>query len=263
MAGGDANGHVPAKRAHRHPCVGNTLRAVRAPWSSGDRQAMEVNSSWISRKSMKADSTLRTSRAVPHPSTDRALCRLPSEVERDPVHSTRYGRQRKHVQSCKDPPKIEFFFLAAPPCSRPLVAAPRRDNGPRGVTVSALDSESSDRGSNPREAFPGRDKCGRPHLAHNFQAKKLEMAARPPKNACRATLGPAFPSRLWELLAAGGVLADGQTVSSAPDLLRPPKLGGTGPGQCRVGGPPGKSSGCCQPSWISRGFGCCRLSLVA
>ena len=41
----------------------------------------------------KADSTLRTSRAVPHPSTIRALCRLTSEVERDPVHSTRYGRQ--------------------------------------------------------------------------------------------------------------------------------------------------------------------------
>ena len=43
---------------------------------------------------VKADSTLRTSRAVPHPSTDRALRRLTSEVRRDPVHSTRYGRQR-------------------------------------------------------------------------------------------------------------------------------------------------------------------------
>ena len=42
----------------------------------------------------KADSTLRSSRAVPHPSTDRALRRLTSEVGRDPVHSTRYGRQR-------------------------------------------------------------------------------------------------------------------------------------------------------------------------
>ena len=43
----------------------------------------------------KADSTLRSSQAVPHPSTNRALCRLTSEVRRDPVHSTRYGRQRK------------------------------------------------------------------------------------------------------------------------------------------------------------------------
>ena len=42
----------------------------------------------------KAGSTLRTSQAVPHPSTIRALCRLTSEVRRDPVHSTRYGRQR-------------------------------------------------------------------------------------------------------------------------------------------------------------------------
>ena len=43
---------------------------------------------------VKADSTLRSSQAVPHPSTNRALRCLTSEVERDPVHSTRYGRQR-------------------------------------------------------------------------------------------------------------------------------------------------------------------------
>ena len=43
----------------------------------------------------KAGSTLRSSRAVPHPSTNRALRRLTSEVGRDPVHSTRYGRQRE------------------------------------------------------------------------------------------------------------------------------------------------------------------------
>ena len=42
----------------------------------------------------KADSTLGSSQAVPHPSTNRALCRLTSEVRRDPVYSTRYGRQR-------------------------------------------------------------------------------------------------------------------------------------------------------------------------
>ena len=42
----------------------------------------------------KADSTLRSSQAVPHPSTNRALCRLTSEVRRDPVHSTWYGRQQ-------------------------------------------------------------------------------------------------------------------------------------------------------------------------
>ena len=42
----------------------------------------------------KADSTQRSSQAVPHPSTNRALRCLTSEVERDPVHSTRYGRRR-------------------------------------------------------------------------------------------------------------------------------------------------------------------------
>jgi hypothetical protein len=39
-------------------------------------------------RSTKADSTLRSSQVVPHPSTNRALSRLTSEVERDPVHST-------------------------------------------------------------------------------------------------------------------------------------------------------------------------------
>jgi hypothetical protein len=42
----------------------------------------------------KADSTLRSSQAVPHPSTNRARCRLTAEVRRDPVYSTRYGRQQ-------------------------------------------------------------------------------------------------------------------------------------------------------------------------
>ena len=45
----------------------------------------------------KAGSTLRSSRAVPHPSTNRALRRLASEVGRDPVYSTRYGRQRNDM----------------------------------------------------------------------------------------------------------------------------------------------------------------------
>ena len=42
----------------------------------------------------KASSTLRDSRAVPHPSTNRALRRLTAEFGRDPVLSTRYGRWR-------------------------------------------------------------------------------------------------------------------------------------------------------------------------
>ena len=42
----------------------------------------------------KASSTQRTSQAVPHPSTDRALQRLTSEFGRDLVYSLRYGRWR-------------------------------------------------------------------------------------------------------------------------------------------------------------------------
>ena len=47
-----------------------------------------------------ADSTRRSSQAVPHPSTNRALRCLTSEVRRDPVYSTRYGRQRKVSVYC-------------------------------------------------------------------------------------------------------------------------------------------------------------------
>ena len=64
----------------------------------------------------KADSTLRSSRAVPHPSTNRALRRLTSEVRRDPVHSTRYGRQRNYLRALRAPTRFsrrddsqEFF----------------------------------------------------------------------------------------------------------------------------------------------------------
>ena len=48
---------------------------------------------------VKAVSTLRSSQAVPHPSTNRALCRLTSEVGRDPVHSTWYGRHQTSLIS--------------------------------------------------------------------------------------------------------------------------------------------------------------------
>ena len=41
-----------------------------------------------------ADSTLKSSQAVVHPSTNGALRHLTSEFRRDLVHWTRYGRQR-------------------------------------------------------------------------------------------------------------------------------------------------------------------------
>ena len=47
-------------------------------------------------RTQKANSTLRASRAVPHPSTDRAFRRLTSEFGWDRVYSTKYGRWRKH-----------------------------------------------------------------------------------------------------------------------------------------------------------------------
>ena len=50
-------------------------------------------------RSEKAGSTSGCSQAVPHPSTNQALCRLTSEVRRDPVYSTRYGRQRNSLSA--------------------------------------------------------------------------------------------------------------------------------------------------------------------
>ena len=52
-----------------------------------------------------------------------------------------------------------------------------------------------------------------------------------------------FSALLGSMLA---VIADGHTASNTPDLFRPPKLSGAGPGQYWGGGPPGKTSGCCQ-----------------
>ena len=45
----------------------------------------------------KADSTLRSSWAILHPSTDWAPRRLTSVVRRDSAHSMRYGRQREEL----------------------------------------------------------------------------------------------------------------------------------------------------------------------
>ena len=46
----------------------------------------------------KANSTLRASRAVPHPSTDRAFHRLTSEFRWDRVYSMKYGRWRRQTK---------------------------------------------------------------------------------------------------------------------------------------------------------------------
>ena len=49
----------------------------------------------IEKRRKNANSTLRASRAVPHPSTDRAFQRLTSEFRWDRVHSMKYGRWRQ------------------------------------------------------------------------------------------------------------------------------------------------------------------------
>ena len=73
----------------------------------------------------KADSTLRSSQAVPHPSTNRALCCLTSEVERDPVHSTRYGRRRPEPD-----PKYIAQLQGSLPCFEAVAPLQRVPGGP-------------------------------------------------------------------------------------------------------------------------------------
>ena len=70
--------HATVRRSH----VRDKLNCVRKP-------ALVLES-----KGAQAGSTLRSSGAVPDPSTNRILRRFTAEVGRDPVHSTRYGRQR-------------------------------------------------------------------------------------------------------------------------------------------------------------------------
>ena len=61
-----------------------------------DSDQLESQKGWIStvRDAKKAGSTRMASETVPHSPTDRALPRLTSEFERDPVYSWRYGRRR-------------------------------------------------------------------------------------------------------------------------------------------------------------------------
>ena len=80
-----------------HPDRWMQYNPSNATYQHGDDQEFDNGTIFTSQKKArrKADSTLRSSQAVPHPSTNWALRCLTSEVERDPVHSTRYGRRRK------------------------------------------------------------------------------------------------------------------------------------------------------------------------
>ena len=98
-----ASAHAARTRRQRHG--GGDGQAAVAQGQT-DKHANERKHS----RAKKADSTLRSSQAVPHPSTNRALRCLTSEVERDPVHSTRYGRRRQKRKIPKQPPS----FLPSP-----------------------------------------------------------------------------------------------------------------------------------------------------
>ena len=75
------------------------------------------------RPNEKAGSTPGCSQAVPHPSTNRALCRLTSEVERDPVHSTRYGRQRELYRANMRPtPRTQTTKPRPPPNDHTVIS---------------------------------------------------------------------------------------------------------------------------------------------
>ena len=88
----------------------------------------------------KADDTLRSSQAVPHPSTNRALRRLTSEVGRDPVYSTWYGRRRTlgPIASQK-----EIFLYELPLCVQVFVSCSSRktacaQSNTRSIRASSL-----------------------------------------------------------------------------------------------------------------------------
>ena len=136
------------------------MRSTKADWSFFNGGA--AGNIYIVKRARKADSTLRSSQAVPHPSTNRALRRLTSEVGRDPVHSTRYGRRRNR--------RVQQIWR----CS----AAARQ------MCVSRL-----------AICFCTTD--GHVNASENYRSMEF---------------------------------ADGHTESNAPDLLRPPKLSGAGPG---------------------------------
>ncbi len=72
----------------------------------------------------KAGSTLRSSRAPPHLSTNQALRRVTSEVGRDPVRSRRCGRQRFRVAGA---PRERFVAQWGRRRDRKSTAAPGRN----------------------------------------------------------------------------------------------------------------------------------------
>ena len=108
--------YFPRKRTELHFALAEKRqKSPRAQQNAnGTRRAPKLGKERDVHK--KANGTRRTSQAVPHPSTIRALCRLTSEFGWDRVYSTQYGRwqqssfdQRKAVREdvCSDATSVE------------------------------------------------------------------------------------------------------------------------------------------------------------
>ena len=90
----------------------------------------------------KASSTLRTSQAVPHPSTDRAFGCLTSEFGWDRVCSTEYGRWRKlYVLKWLHPGWQPALAIVRGPRARPMSSS--KSSHPRPHTRAMSSSKSS------------------------------------------------------------------------------------------------------------------------
>ena len=112
---------------HRKLCAGSIIAQSRFTADNFAKRRLGPRLGALSVVGRKAGSTLRSSRAVPHPSTNRALRRLTAEVGRDPVHSTRYGRQRESGFNQNLSARVKLTgnfstFLCPPPGDPPALA---------------------------------------------------------------------------------------------------------------------------------------------
>ena len=150
----------------------------------------------------KAGSTLRSSRAVPHPSTNRALRRLTSEVGRDPVHSTRYGRQRRcflfkcdWTNALTSGPFGHLYWLARSklrpwPLGTPQSSYPG-DCSKAGGNPPPPSSPPARSASGPCRVFLGRSVSSPWHVFCSTVWVRFALGARPARDRCAPGARPA------------------------------------------------------------------------
>ena len=95
QAGQQTHRHKRHNQTHKHK-EHNQNTSTTTQTTKNKQNKLYLPSGILNKGRAKAGSTRRCSQAVPHLSTSQALCRLTSGVKKDPVHSTRYGRQRQH-----------------------------------------------------------------------------------------------------------------------------------------------------------------------